>query len=320
MYTPFVRSRSNSFLVIYKSGRGRMINKKTILLTGGSGFIGRNIRESFLMEKYNVLAPSSKELNLPDEKSVDEYFKNHRIDIVVHAAVKPSHRNVADLSDIFYTNTRMFFNLERHKNEYEKMLVLGSGAIYDCRNYHPKMKEEEWEDFIPADDHGYCKYVCGKTMEHCGNIYDLRIFGIFGKYEDYAIRFISNAICKTLFDLPITIKQNRYFDYLYVEDLMAVLDWFILNTPGYTAYNITPDDSVSLYELATLIKKLSGKEVPVLVAQEGFGLAYSGANRRLRNEMPELAFTPISESVSGLLEWYTNNRDRIDINNLLIDK
>lgn len=67
------------------------------------------------------------------------------------------------------------FNLERHKHEYEKMLVLGSGAIYDMRYYRPKMSEEEWTAYIPSDEHGYCKYVCEKVIENSANIYDLRI-------------------------------------------------------------------------------------------------------------------------------------------------
>lgn len=296
------------------------MDKKTILLTGGSGFIGRNIRESFLAEKYNLLSPSSKELNLPDEESVDDYFRSHTVDYVIHAAVKPGHRNAKDLSNLFYTNTRMFFNLERHKHEYDKMLVLGSGAIYDMRHYRPKMKETEWEDYIPADDHGYCKYVCEKVIENSANLYDLRIFGIFGKYEDYAIRFISNAICKTLFDLPITIKQNRKFDYLYVDDLMPVLDWFLGNTPRYHSYNITPDHSVSLYDLALLVREISGKDLPIQVAQEGMGLEYSGDNSRLKNEMCEYAFTPLECGVRSLAKWYTAQMNNLDIANLLNDK
>lgn len=294
-----------------------MIN---LLLTGGSGFIGRNIRESFLSDKYRLLSPTSKELNLSDEKSVDAYFRDHQIDVVIHAAVKPGHRNARDHSNVFYTNTRMFFNLERHKEKYGKMLVLGSGAIYDNRYYRPKMKEEEWTDFIPSDEHGYCKYVCEKVIAHSINIYDLRIFGIFGKYEDYAIRFISNAICKTLFDLPITIKQNRKFDYLYIDDLMPVLDWFIENSPNFTSYNITPDCSVSLYDLALLVKELSGKDLPILVSEEGLGLEYSGDNGRLRSEVPSLRFTPLVDSISKLISWYESQKATLDINNLLIDK
>ena len=293
---------------------------KTILLTGGSGFIGKNIRESYLATKYNILAPSSKELNLANEDSVDDFFKKHQIDVVIHAAVKPGHRNAIDTSNLYYTNTRMFFNLERHKDKYEKMIVLGSGAIYDMRNYRPKMKEEEWKDYIPADEHGYCKYVCEKVIENSHNIYDLRIFGIFGKYEDYAIRFISNAICKTLFDLPITIKQNRKFDYLYIDDLIPILDWFINHTPKYHSYNITPDNSISLYALAETIRSLSNKELPIIVAQEGLGLEYSGDNSRIKEEIQEFKTMPIEESIKRLILWYSENKNHLDINNLIIDK
>lgn len=291
-----------------------------ILLTGGSGFIGRNIRESFLAEKYDILSPSSKELNLADEENVDAFFKNNSIDLVVHAAVKPSHRNAKDFSNLFYTNTRMFFNLERHKDEYQKMLVLGSGAIYDMCHYRPKMKEEEWTNHIPADEHGYCKYVCEKVIEHSSNIFDLRIFGIFGKYEDYAIRFISNAICKTLFDLPITIKQNRKFDYLYVNDLMPILDWFINNNPQKKSYNITPDCAISLYDLAIMVREISNSDVPILIKNEGLGLEYSGDNTLLKNEFTTIYFTSIRTAIQELYNWYRENKQLIQKDLLLTDK
>jgi GDP-L-fucose synthase len=294
---------------------------KTILLTGGSGFIGRNIKESCLSKKYCILSPGSKELNLADTWCVDKFFAQNKVDIVIHGAVKPGHRNAIDHSNLFLTNTQMFFNLERHNKKIEKMIVLGSGAIYDMRNYRPKMKEEEWTDFIPVDDHGYCKYVCEKVIEHNTNIYDLRIFGIFGKYEDYAIRFISNAICKTLFNLPITIKQNRYFDYLYIDDVMPVLEWFIENKPQYTSYNITPDNSISLYDLASIIKIISGKsDIPIQIANKETGLEYSGDNSRLKKEFQEFQCTNIKQSISELYNWYNSNLHLIDKNLLLIDK
>lgn len=63
------------------------------------------------------------------------------------------------------------------------MLVLGSGAIYDMRHYHPKMKEQEWINFLPEDEHGYCKYVCEKIIENSSNIYDLRILEFSGNMK-----------------------------------------------------------------------------------------------------------------------------------------
>ena len=163
---------------------------KRILLTGGSGFIGRNIRESFLAEKYEIVSPSHKEVNWADSEAMDAWFSTRSFDAVIHAAVKPGHRNAPDHEHLLYTNTRMFFNLVRHADRCGRILNIGSGAIYDMRHYEPAMKEDFFGRYMPEDEHGYTKYICGKYMERCQeDVVDLRVFGIFGRYEDYAIRF-----------------------------------------------------------------------------------------------------------------------------------
>ena len=43
------------------------------------------------------------------------------------------------------------------------------------------------------------------------NIYNLRVFGIFGKYEDHTRRFISNNICRVLCGLDISMNKNMLF-------------------------------------------------------------------------------------------------------------
>ena len=62
-----------------------------ILVTGGSGFIGRNLAEQ-LASTYEVLAPSSAELDLLKERDVRDYLDRHRCDVVVHAATTRSNR------------------------------------------------------------------------------------------------------------------------------------------------------------------------------------------------------------------------------------
>lgn len=294
--------------------------KKKILLTGGSGFIGKNILESFLIQKYEISAPSSKELNLFDENSVEKFFVDKKFDVIIHAACKPGHRNAKDTTKLYCANTKMFFHLIKHSDKFEKMITLGSGAIYDGKNYKPKMKEAYFGENIPQDEHGFSKYIIGKHQQNLDNVVDLRIFGIFGKHEDYSIRFISNAVCKALFDLPITIKQNRKFDYIYIDDLMPILEYFIENKPKYNAYNITPDKSIELYSLAEKVKKISGKDVPILVKEEGLGFEYSGDNSRLKNEFNNLNFTKIDKAIKELYEWYNQNYRIINKDYLLFDK
>ncbi len=290
-----------------------------VFLTGGNGFIGRNIKEAF-SGRFTVLAPRSSEVDLTDETRVRDFFKSNTIDIVIHSAVKPGHRNVLDPSRQLFTNTRMFFNIIRNADRYAKMIFLGSGAVYDMRHYSPKMKEEYFDTHVPVDEHGFSKYIISKSIEQSHNIVELRLFGIFGKYEDYAIRFISNAICKALCGLPITIKQNRLFDYLYVSDLMPVIEHFMDREARHRAYNVTPDAAVSLHSLAELVRTRSRADVPIIVKEPGLGLEYSGDNTRLRSEMPEIRFTPIEQAIDQLYNWYSAHVHLIDKDKLLIDK
>jgi GDP-L-fucose synthase len=290
-----------------------------ILLTGGSGFIGRNIIE-LMGDRYRFIAPSHKELDLLDENRVEGFIKEKRIDIVVHSAVKPGHRNAKDFTDIFYSDARMFFNLARLSSHYEKMIVLSSGAVYDVRRDLRKVTEDYFDTGVPADEHGFFRYVSAKYIESASNIVELRIFSIFGKYEDYTIRFISNAACKAVYDLPITIKQNKLFDYLYVNDFMPVLDFFIRHEPLHKAYNATPDSFIELYTLAEKVRAASGKDLPIVVAQPGMGPAYSGDNGRLRKEFTDLKLTPIDESIRELYGWYAANKQSINREFLLFDK
>ncbi|MBT6170372.1 MAG: NAD-dependent epimerase/dehydratase family protein, partial [Flavobacteriaceae bacterium] len=61
---------------------------KNILLTGASGFVGTNILSSQLLNNYEILCPSSKELNLLNRNSISQYFTKESPDLVIHAAGK----------------------------------------------------------------------------------------------------------------------------------------------------------------------------------------------------------------------------------------
>ncbi len=291
-----------------------------LLLTGGSGFIGKNLIEA-MGETHEIDAPSHSQLELVDDHSVSEFFKHRTYDAVIHAAVRPGHRNAKDASNQMSFNLRMFYNLVRQSKHFGKMIYLGTGLVYDMEHYQPKMKEEYFGKHVPAGDGGYSKYLISKAIEQMNNVIELRLFGVFGKHEDYAIRFISNAICKAIFDLPITIKQNRKFDYLYVDDLPQVIEHFLAK-PKLSArvFNVTPDHSMELLALARKVLHASGKKLPIEIAHPGMGLEYSGNNRRLRKEMPKLKLTPIDEAIHKLYRWYHDNQENINRDWLQEDK
>ena len=148
----------------------------------------------------------------------------------------------------------------------------------------------------------------------------MNIFGIFGKNEDWQIRFISNAICKAMFGLPVTLRQNRKFSYLYIDDLMPVLEFFIENDVKHKSYNVVPDQSVELADIANLIKKITSSNVEINIANAGLGLDYTGNNERLKSEMRRLKFTSIQDSAAELYRYYKKNINIIKKELLLEDK
>jgi len=292
-----------------------------ILLTGVTGFIGRNLEEH-LKEKYRLYSPPGRELDLLKEEDVAQYLKKHCFDTVIHSAAWGDARNSRkDQTKVLEYNLRMFFNIARCSDMFGRMIYFGSAAEYDRKHCIHNMTEDYFDTHIPANDYGFAKYVMMKYTEKSSNIYNLRLFSVFGKYEPWDIRFISNAICKTLFNLPVTINQNALYHYLYINDLIPVVEYFIHhNNPEYKVYNIIPDEAVPLYALAEKIKIISKKDLPIIVAKEGMGTVYTGNNSRLKKEMAHIKFTPLDCSIKELYNWYSDNINMIDKKLLLVDK
>ena len=57
-----------------------------ILLSGGSGLVGHSVIEAAPRGVHELLTPTHKELDLSAQKAVLDYLKEHRPDMVIHAA------------------------------------------------------------------------------------------------------------------------------------------------------------------------------------------------------------------------------------------
>jgi len=289
-----------------------------ILITGESGFIGKNLKEQLVSDDYEVHAPTSTELNLLDNSKVSQYLKEHYFDVILHAATWAATRtSTKDITRVFENNIRIFFNIARCNKDFGKMIYYGSGAEFSREHWKPKMSEDYFDAYIPTDQYGFSKYIMNKHAEKSKNIYNLRLFGIFGKYEDWKIRFISNAICKVIYDLPITIKQNVFFDYMYIDDLVEITKWFIYSSPKYKSYNICTGQIYDLRTLAIKVIEASSNNLNIFVGCDGMSQEYSGDNSRFISEIGGYSFRDMNDCIRELYHWYKSNKHHIDKERLL---
>ncbi|HWY80305.1 MAG TPA: NAD-dependent epimerase/dehydratase family protein [Candidatus Sulfotelmatobacter sp.] len=285
-----------------------MKNKSTIFITGVNGFVGSHL-QTYLGERgYKLLTPTHKELDLLDSEAVDNFFKQHKIDIVIHTALVGGSRKEEHRENALDNNLRMFFNLSRNRKMFKKMIHCGSGAEYDKRFPIVQVKEQDFDKRVPVDEYGFSKYLCTKYIEQSENIICLRIFAVFGRGERYIYRFISNAICRNIFELPITMRQDVYFDYFNVKDFVRIVEHFIEHEARHKVYNIGSGKRINLKTIVKMINTITEKKSKLIIAKKGLNNEYTCNNERLVEEIPHFIFTSMEDSIKDLYEWYKKNK------------
>lgn len=281
-----------------------MKKTKNVFITGAEGFIGRNLKE-YWQNKFNVFAPSHQELDLTDARQTREYIIGHDINVIAHCAAYGAYQEtIATIQDIVSSNLKMFFNIAHCLDKAQKMIYLGSGAEYGRDKPIIKAKEEDFDQIIPEDNYGFYKYICSKYIEKSRQIVCLRLFGVYGKYAED--KFISDAIIKNILKQDIVINQNVFFDFLFVDDLMPIIDYFAACDVRFKIYNVAFGEPIDLVSISEIINNVSDFQSKIIVLKEGLNNSYTADNSRLKKEIPNFIFTDYQKAIKKLLTYYQN--------------
>ena len=285
-----------------------------IFITGSNGFIGTHLKEYLNKNysKYNLFTPSSKDLDLVNEEAVDNYILGNKIDIIIHLANKGGDRTTVDMKNVTEYNLRIFFNIAKHEKNVKKIISFGSGAEYSKHKPIVDAHEEDYLDAQPLDEYGFYKSITSKYIEKSDNIVQLRIFGAYGEYENYRFKFITNAIVKNLLKLPIVINKNVYFDYIYIDDLLRMIDWTIHNESKEKIYNATTGIKIDLITLANLVNETSDFKSEIKVLNDGLNNEYTSNNERIMKELKNFEFTSHKKAIQKMREYFKANLERLD--------
>lgn len=296
---------------------------KKVLITGGTGFIGRNVVNELIAKGYEVhslvyppFAPEQKglfqyEMNLMDTNAVSEFLKEHKFENLIHLAWYVGKGCQTSNANLSWVTASLNLLQQFKENGGKRILMTGSVSEYDYKNGYLT------EDFSPLNNeylYGKAKaslYVLAKEYAKLNNL-DFkwaRLFNVYGPNEREQ-RLVPSVILSMLKDEDVKVSTcTKYQDYLHVEDLArAIVMLFESKSQG--AVNICSGKPIQLREIVTKIAELTSFKGQIMwgsIPTYFEEALVVGNNKRLEEE---ICFKPMFSLDDGLLntiEWWKEN-------------
>jgi len=297
---------------------------KSILVTGSSGLIGSEAVERFDRSGYRVVGIDNNmrrvffgepgdtlwnlrrlqgatrnfthaDLDIRDRAALDDLFRKHRFDLIVHCAAQPSHDKAREIPLVdFEVNALGTVNLLEATRQHspEAMFVfLSTNKVYgDAPNEVPlKELETRWDYARPRDREGIdencridrtlhslfgaSKAAADLVAQEYGRYFGMRV-GIFRggcltgpSHSGVELHgFLSYLVKQTLTGGSYTVfgyKGKQVRDNIHSHDVVAAIEAFAEAPRPGEVYNMGGGraNSVSILEAIAKIEHLAGRKL-----------------------------------------------------------
>lgn len=315
---------------------------KTVLVTGGAGFIGSNLVQKLLEKGYRVACvdnfddtydPALKEDNVASFLE-NEHFALYRVDIrdadalrdvfekekparVAHLAAKADTRDAVK-------NPRAYLavNMDGTLNVLElcrefgvtMTVIASSGSVYGNNPNIPWTEDERTD--LPLSAYGVTKKaieMLAYTYHHNFgmHIICLRYFNVYGERNrpnmvpyKWAKAFLTGE------EIEMSGEGTRKRDFTYVGDVADATVLALESSLGYEVINIADSHALSLTELFDVFKKVTGttptvRTRPSHPASVNEMYADNSKAKTLLDWEPKVF---IEEGVGRLVAWFRAHR------------
>jgi nucleoside-diphosphate-sugar epimerase len=315
---------------------------KSIFLTGGTGFFGKWLLESFIYvnEKLsleaNIISLSrNPELFIEEYPFYNDHIKSVRfikgdiltydfkldkeVQFIIHAATEASDtlnkNNPLLMMDTITLGTRNVLDFALTQ-PIEGFLFVSSGAIYGKQPFDVS-NIQETDSFKIDINNSNTAYSEGKRIAelYCSIYFEknnlpvkiARCFAFVGPYlpleTHFAIgNFINNVIKKE--DIVITGDGSTTRSYMYASDLSIALWKILLIGNNNKPYNVGVNKAYSLKEIALILKKHYRNDVQILNMNKDMPKNIYVPNiDALINELGIKQFVQIEEAIQKTIDF-----------------
>ena len=300
-----------------------------ILITGANGFIGKNL-VNFLRKTSNVVfSPSSSEFDLRNSDKVNQLFQTYNPDIVVHLAadlggIEKIRKNPAS---IMHNNLKIDSNIFdcSQKFRVKKLVCLNTVNIFPESS--EKLDESEVWNGMPNPD--IFSYAISKRFllalsesyktEFGLNTVNLIVDNTYGPHDNFdkkksrvipaLIRRFSEAKVSKLDSVNIWGSGEALRQFLFVEDLVKVINYCINEDVNFSRINVSQGDLISIKNLAIIISEKVGFKGSLFFDTEKAEGSFvrKTSNERLKQIIEIDKFKKIDSGIAETVEWYSKN-------------
>ena len=308
-----------------------MSDSRSVLVTGGAGFIGSHLVDALLARGYSVRVLDNlsmgKLTNLPLDNPQLQFIEGDVADAAVVAQAVAGCEAVAHLAAVASVQASVDDPVATHQSNFvgtlnvceamrlhgvKRVLFASSAAVYGNNGEGQAIDEATAKAPLTpyaADKLASEHYLDFYRRQHGLEPAIFRFFNIFGPRQDPSSPYsgvISIFTQRVQQGLPISVfgdgEQTR--DFFYVEDLVVLLTQALTASQAVEgAVNVGWNQAVSLNQLLTQIGGLCGglPDVQYQASRAG-DIRHSRAdNRRLQAQYQLPAATPIGEGLRRLL-------------------
>ena len=303
----------------------------TLLLTGGSGLVGRNIQNHYASNKWNIIAPTSNDLNLMDYTAVKSFFNACKPDIILHCAGRVGGISANIMEPVAFLDTNVIIGrnviMGAREAKIKRLINLASTCIYPREAQNPLKEECILEGKLEPTNEGYaiakivalrlCQYIRKedpgynyKTLIPCN------LYGRFDKFDPKKSHLLP-AIIHKIHHAKITDKQSVEIwgdgsarrEFMYVEDLADAIYFSmesILDIPDLMNIGVGTDYTIKEY-YESVAKVIGWQGEFVFDYSKPTGMAQKLSDISLQSKWGWQPKTTLKEGIRLTYKYYLEN-------------